>query len=453
MRLPDFLAMAFAVMLLSCGLTQAATTSSDEETLPVYWAHDFSDSVGVNTHLLHADSFYGAQFELMKKRLLSARIKHIRDGAMDQRGGFFRGDQAERFRELGDAGIRVTFIFRVSASREFVQGFPSRVAPAFEAYELPNELNIQNAVPWIETLRSLMPTFKEQVKSNPATATYPIVGPSFADMGNDPYGKIGDEEENLDYGNLHKYYRNHHPGTIGYGSLGRPPCDAYRYGSLDYAMCHVAKISGRKPVMSTEAGYGSNPEIKRQVPPETQAKYIARMLMLHLKAGIHRTFIYALADYGQDEWTGYGLLTANGEEKPAYRELSSLMYELEDKPRTGTPDRLPLSIDGDLTSMERMLFQKSDGSFRLVMWLEKPGFDPKSEKPIEVPAQKVVVTLPPPYRVRGQLTFTPSGTAIVEQPSPSPARIELAIQDNLKIIDIARWPFTIPRPPTIHPLQ
>ena len=48
------------------------------------------DSVGVNTHLRHARSFYDRDFELLKQRLLAARIRHIRDGAMDQDGRFFR---------------------------------------------------------------------------------------------------------------------------------------------------------------------------------------------------------------------------------------------------------------------------------------------------------------------------------------------------------------------------
>ena len=115
---------------------------------PTYWAHDFVDSVGTVIHLLHPDSFYGSQFEVMKQKLLAAHIMHVRDGAMDAHGGFFNGDQATRFQELGRAGIRVTFITRLNVSREFVQGFPARVSPAFEAYELPNELNIAHGVPW-----------------------------------------------------------------------------------------------------------------------------------------------------------------------------------------------------------------------------------------------------------------------------------------------------------------
>ena len=127
----------------------------------------------------------------MKQRLLAARIRHIRDGAMDQDGGFSERDRAERFRELGEAGIRVTFIFRPMVTREFVQGFPERVRPAFEAYELPNELNQQKNLPWAEALRVWMPMFAQYVRGDRESARYPILGPSIADLGGDPQRLLG----------------------------------------------------------------------------------------------------------------------------------------------------------------------------------------------------------------------------------------------------------------------
>jgi len=440
----------------ACGALAASLSGFADDGSPrVFRAYDFTDSVGVNTHLIHADSFYGTQFELMKDRLLSAGIRHIRDGAMDQRGGFFQGDLADRYRELGRAGIRVTFIFRLSASKEFLQDFPARVAPAFEAYELPNELNVQNKA-WVETLRAWMPAFRQYVKSNPATASYPIIGPSMADLGNDPYGQLGSEEANLDFGNLHKYYRSYGPATSGYGGIGKPPCEGARYGSLAYALCHAAKISGGKPVICTESGYGSNGAPKH-VTPEVQAKYIARMLMLHLKAGIRRTFIYQLADYGTDGFGDFGLLTANGDEKPAFRELGALMREMGDMPHPGPPEALPVSMTGDTADVQSLLLRKSDGSYRLVLWIEKPSYDPKANvgagDPLDVPAQNVTLSLPPPYRVRRVLTFTASGVAQTEDASASSNPFGLGARDNLTVVDIARWPFPepVPRPPTLIP--
>ena len=219
---------AFAWLAVAGG---AAHANAPIETR---WSRQFTDSVGMNTHLRHARSVYDRDFELLKQRLLGARIRHIRDGAMDQDGKFFERDRAGRFRELGEAGIRVTFIFRPMVTREFVQGFPERVRPAFEAYELPNELNQQKNMPWAEVLRVWMPMFSEYVRSGSESARYPIVGPSVADLGGDPQLLLGQKAAELDFGNLHKYYRAFNPATSGYGKPGRPPCEAFRYGALPY---------------------------------------------------------------------------------------------------------------------------------------------------------------------------------------------------------------------------
>jgi len=438
---PLFIPAMFSCMVLFAQSSTNAATPPVAPNTPTFWAYDFVDSVGVNTHLLHPDSFYG-QVDLLKQRLASARIRHIRDGAMDQYGGFFAGDKAELYKDLGRNGIRVTFIFRIALSKEFVQGFPARVDPAFEAYELVNELNMQNKVPWVETLQAWMPDFRDKIRSNPASASYPIVGPSLADLGNDPYGLLGNQEVNLDIGNIHKYYRNYNPGTLGYGGAGKPPCEVPRYGSLAYALCQAAKVSGAKPIIATEAGYGSDPSIAKQVNPAVQSKYIVRMLMLHLKAGVRRTFIYHLADYGPDTFNTFGLLTANGTEKPAFKVIRSLMVELDDTAPTVPATQLPISITGNVAAVESLLFAKSDGSYRLALWLEKPSWDVAANAsagaPLNVTSQVVTLTLPPPYQVRRLITFSDTGQATAKLTSLTTSPSTLTVRDTLMLVDIGQ---------------
>jgi hypothetical protein len=417
-------------------LLVSQATLAQDRPMAAYWAHQFVDSVGVNTHLRHNRSFYDRHFELMKQRLLAARITHIRDGAMDQDGAVFARDRAERFRELGESGIRVTFIFRPMVTREFVQEFPERVRPAFEAYELPNELNQQKAMPWAQTLRVWMPMFASYIRDDARASRYPIIGPSIADLGGDPHVKLGDQSREVDFGNLHKYYRAFNPATEGYGRRGSPPCDAWNYGALPYALCQVRRISGDKPIVCTEAGYASNGPSARAVTPEIQARYIARMLMLHLKAGVVRTFVYQLADHGGDEGATMGLLTADGGEKPAWRQLSALMNELHDGAGRGRPPALDVSYTGEVDQLESLLFAKVDGSFRLVMWLETQSVDPKSGRAIDVPEQQVTLKLPREFRARRVTTFDATGVARTRTLTAANSR--LAIGDNLSIVEIAR---------------
>lgn len=419
--------------------------SGNQAAMPVFWARDFVESVGVNTHILHTDTIYGTNFALLKERLLAAHIAHIRDGAMDLRGGFYAGDQADRFKELGRAGIRVTFNTRLSASKDFIQGFPSRVSPALEAYEMPNELNSQN-IDWAAALRSWMPQFKQYLKARPDTASYPVLGPSLIDLGNNPYLEVGNQESNLDFGNLHKYYRSFNPGTLGYGGPGQPPCDAVRFGSLSYALCHAKATSGAKPIICTEAGYGTDAVAGRTVTPDVQSKYIARMLMLHLKAGVPRTFIYQLADFGEDGFGAFGLLTRDGAQKPSYLELRSLMNELYDKAGTRPPTRLAISISGQIKDLQSILFARSDGSYQLVLWLEKPSYDPKGNRPISVPAQTAAISVPKSYRVRRMLVFEDSGASTAKPVANATAPVNVEVRDNLTIVDIGADHY--PNPPS-----
>jgi len=428
--------MRSAAWFMALMLGAAPAGAASRTAVPTFWASQFVDSVGVNTHLRHARSYYDLQFDSLKQQLRSAHISHIRDGAMDQDGGFFERDAAGRFRELGEAGIRVTFIFRPMVTREFVQGFPERVQPAFEAYELPNELNQQKGLPWAETLRVWMPMFAQYARSDQQTARYPIIGPSIADLGGDPHLKLGDQERALDFGNLHKYYRAFNPATTGYGRPGSPPCQAWNYGSLPYALCQVRRISGDKPIVCTEAGYTSNGPSARAVTPKIQARYLARMLMLHLKAGVVRTFIYQLADHGSDEGGGMGLLTEDGGEKPAWREIRALMGELYDRAGEGKAPSLDIGFGGEPENLESLLFARRDGSYRLVLWLEVPSFDPKAAREIEVAPQPVTLKLPGEYRARRLMTFDDSGgarTRALEGAAP-----RLAIDDNLSIVEISR---------------
>ncbi|HTU64393.1 MAG TPA: hypothetical protein VMF52_00465 [Steroidobacteraceae bacterium] len=402
--------------------------------IPTYSAHDFIDSVGVNTHLRHKRSVYDTQFAALKQKLLDAHIGHIRDGAMDKDGGFHDADASARFAELGRAGIRATFVFRPMAPREFVQGWPARVAPSFEAYELPNEMNQVKNLPWAETLRVYMPMFRQYVREGRGGSDYPIVGPSLADVGGNPFAMLGDRSADIDFGNVHKYYRAWNPGVEGYGGkAGDPPCEKYRYGALAYALCRAAIVSGDKPVIVTEAGYATGGKPGFFVPPEVQSKYLARLLLLHFAAGVKRTFVYQLADHGSDTGGSMGLIDQQGGEKPAFRELKALMRELFDE-RDAKPAPLDAALDGDVDDVKALSFGKSDGSYRIVLWLEKAGYDVKTSQPIEVRPQDVRVALGDGFSIRRVVGFADDGGTRERKP----AGASLAVTDNLTVLDVGR---------------
>ena len=429
MRPPRRAAVPGALAILFCQCAVAAPS------IPTFSASEFVASVGVNTHLHHAGSYYDVHFDQLAPRLLAAHISHVRDGATDLDGGFYPRDDAERFAELGRAGIRVTFVFRPMVTREFVTGWPARVAPAFEAYEAPNEYNLQKTQPWSETLRLWLPRFAQYIRENPATARFPILGPSIADLGGEPQRTPGDLSASFDFGNIHKYYRAFAPINPGYGAPGTPPCEHFRYGQLAYAMCEMRRISADKPMVCTEAGYGTGSTPGRELSPELQARYLARMLLLHFKAGLKRTFIYQLADSGDDVGANFGLLDAAGGEKPASRQIAALLGELAGPELDAPPKPLPLAIERAPANLEGMSFARHDGSYRVVLWQETPSADARSSAPLAVGAQLVRLALPPNYRATAVISFAPDGRAVVRTVS-AVCSLDLSVTDNPTLVRV-----------------
>jgi hypothetical protein len=409
------------------------------QTIQASSAATFVDSIGVNVHFSNPGSVYVTRFPMVKQKLLALGITHLRDGAVDRGGGFSENDGATLFRELGAAGARLTFLFNANMSKDFVQGFPERVAPAFEAYEFPNEFNAAAVADWVGVLRAWAPVFYSYVQSNSATARYPVVGPSLTDRGDNPAAALGDLSAFLDFGNTHAYYTARHPATPGWGGAGAPPCAAWRYGALDYNLCNARRLSGSKPIMSTETGWGSDSRMSGQVTPALQAKYLARMLLLHFNAGVARTFIYQLVDSGSDGFGPYGLVTSTGEEKPAFAEIRNLIVLLRDRPAMSSAAALTISLTGETADLRTMLFQKSDRTFRLIVWIEKQGFDPFARAPVVVPPIPVTLHFDGKERPRAAFIFQDDGTISKETPPPDASgHYTFTITDNLTVLEITR---------------
>lgn len=399
----------------------------------------FVDSIGVDVHFTQPQTAYVTSFPLVKEKLLALGVHHVRDGEIDRQGSFADNDAAALFRELGQSGVRVTFIFNANLSQEFVRGFPARVAPSFEAYEFPNELNASSNANWASTLRDWAPKFQSYIRSDTALGGYPIVGPSLMDLGNNPHSALGDLSAYMDFGNIHAYYSSRHPATEGWGGPATAPCDQWRYGALGYNLCNARRVSGAKPIVVTESGWGSDVTKPDQVPESIQAKYLARMLLLHFDAGIARTFIYQFVDAGTDNFNAYGLLSATVQEKPSFKEIKSLIDLLRDSANVDSPGTLAYSLTGDMSDVRTLLFQKSDGSFRAILWIEKAGFDPFTRLPVPVTSRSINLHLDTTASLKSISVFQDDGSLRTSAP-PRSARGDyaLTLTDNLTVLEISR---------------
>ena len=277
----------------------------------------------------------------------------------------------------------------------------------------------------------------QDLKSGRGTAGYPIIGPSLIDKGDNPFGALGDLADSMTFGNVHAYYSSRNPGTVGWGGRAAAPCEAWRYGSTGYNLCNARRVSGAKPIVATETGWGTDVTLQDHVPESIQAKYLARMLLLHFNAGVRRTFIYQFMDAGRNSFNAYGLVTETGREKPSFVELKNLIGLLRDSSGASMTGRLPFALAGNTADIQTTILRKSDGSFRAILWIEKPGFDPISRTPVAVAPSRITVHFSGASNVRTISTFQDNGSVrVTTPPRASSGAYSLDITDNLTVVDV-----------------
>jgi hypothetical protein len=196
-------------------------------------------------------------------------------------------------------------------------------------------------------------------------------------------------------------------------------------------------VSRTKAVISTETGWGTDVTLQDHVPEPVQAKYLARMLLLHFNAGVRRTFIYQLMDAGRNNFNAYGLLTEAGREKPSFVELKNLIGLLADSADDVPTGVLRFAIAGDATNVRTTILRKSDGSFRAILWIEKPAFDPVTRVPIVVAPSRITVRFSGRADVRSISTFQDDGSVrVTAPPRASSDGYSLTVTDNLTVVDV-----------------
>ncbi len=332
------------------------------------------DSVGINVHLHYTNTLYGTNFPLIETSLTTLGIRHVRDGVVDTTWQPYYDEH----NQLGQLGIKSIFSTSVGQSASLFQQYPGRMSQCFEGYENANEYDISGDPNWIGALEAAMGLLSSTVR-NGNGSQYPILGPSLTQIGS--YPALGNQHTQFDYGNMHNYFGNRNPGTVGWGGLD---AQGNSYGSIAYNLDEVAITSPGLPVMTTETGYANDPSAG--VPEAVSAVYMPRLLLEQWNAGVKRTYLYELlSDLGQD----FGLMRSDGSYKPAFYAVSNLLNLLSDKGASFTPGSLPYTLNGADSNLHRLLMQKQDGTFYLALWLEESSFDPNQQTPIVVTPESI----------------------------------------------------------------
>ena len=370
-------------------LFQGISTLAFATGEPAKSANSFVDSIGINTHIRYYDTAYG-NYPLIKQALLDLGVRHIRDGGSDP-------TWIQRINELGSLGIKSTLVldpnigigpdasYDIKSPGYTVANFVKNlVSTGVEAVEILNEFDLfsnlfaysRNGQPvkgdgWVSYLRDFTRDVYTALKSDPATANIPIIGPSF--VYSTSSSAVGDLSQWVDYGSFHPYNNPKNPGD---GSLAK-----------DYAL--RSQPFGTKPMIATEVGYSTGSATSdRPVTETVQGKYIPRTFLESFNQGVSRTFSYELIDQKTDpnnSENNYGLLRSDGTPKPAYTALKNLLSLLNDPQpaatattpvaTTQTLGALNYSIGGTAQNVHHTLLEKSNGDFYLVLWLEVPSTD------------------------------------------------------------------------------
>ena len=385
-------------------------------------ADSVTDSIGVNIHLHFQNTVYG-NFPLIEDLLKNLGVRHTRDGLIDTTWQPYY----DRHIALGKLGIRSIFVTTPNESNELLTSWPKRVPGAFEGYEAPNELDNSRDANWAQTLSDFVPRLYHAVKSDPATASYPVIGPSLIHL--QDYSRLPGIASDFDFANLHNYFSGRNPGTEGWGANG--------YGSIAYNIKLASSVWPDKPIMTTETGYYTDAG-HDSLPVKLEGEYVPRLVLEQLLHGIQRTYFYELIDENganQGNEGYFGLAHADGSPKPAYLALKNMIALFTDPGPAFHPVNLDFSLDGAPGNVHHLLTAKRDGSYYLALWVESQNFDVnKREETPSAPAQ-IRLTSPQAFTSVDEYQFNSEGEVRKTPLKPS-ASIPLTVSESLLVVRI-----------------
>ncbi len=386
----------------------------------------FIDSIGVQTHISYVDTPY-ADWQHVIEKLVELRVRHVRD-ALPLNPAFVKHHQ-----QLLAAGIRCTCGFGMEkpvSAEEIIQS--ARAAGDVEALEAPNECDAGTNCGGggkigIAHVAGILPALSQAAH----TLRLPLIAPSFTTR--EAYATPGSLTQWITYNNLHIYFGGRNPGTEGWGA---GDASGHRYGSIDWWLDQSELDAAGAPKIVTETGYEAfdRPTRAGTIPVDVESTYMLRTLLLAWSHGVKRTFVYELLD--EFPGSGYGLLRHDLSEKPAFTALKNLINILGDSPPSSAPRELTYAMDGDDRSLSHALFQKTDGSYDLILWLEQSGYDDASQHKIVVAPSPVHLQFGPRTGVRKLVSFHADGSTTSQEFATTRQFITVPVDDHLQVLHI-----------------
>ncbi len=376
----------------------------------------FVDSVGVNTHITYTDTEYGNS-ALLINELQRLGVKHVRDGL-----GAAINPVAQA---LGAAGIRLVLNmgkppYSGSTMAKAVAANTNGGSKYIEAWEGENEQDVNDPT-WVTDWN---PTFAALKAAN--TTGTPVWGPPLAFASN--AAKLTPVQAT--YGTFHPYPGGQNPSVL--------------YPSQTAL---IQPLFPGDPLIATESGYHNafaDHSDQPAIDYATGAKYFPRLLLESFNAGLYRTYLYELFDEvstwntalqettKSNEQCHWGLVDANGVEKPGFTAIRNLLTILNSgDAETGSPTSLSYTLSNS-TNIHHLLVQKSTTVFCLILWQNVSSWNQTTQTEITNAPQKVMLT------VNGATvtTYQPSVSALGTPQTMTGNSVALGIPDEALIAEI-----------------
>lgn len=388
------------------------------------------DSIGVNAPFNYQGTPYDHQYQTVKALLIGSGIRHIRSG-LAQSGWT---PYYDRLNELGRAGIHSQLVTQGTETPSQLVGYPALVSQSMEAYEGPNEPDLSGNPNWIPNTRAFMQKLYTAVKGNPATARFPVMGPSVVVPS--AVASLGNLSTVLDHGNIHPYYGPNNPGNFGTGSI----TPFGRSGSTQYYMNIGAQISGGKSLVASETGFSTGNVGKGNVSELCDGKEAPRTYFVHFKNGIARTLAYQFVESGtaygaQGAFSFMGFVRQNLTPKPSYGAIKALIGLLSDKGAAFTTVPLTYTIRGNVNNLSHLLMQKRDGTYYLALWLEVPSWNSATNTDITAPLQAITVSVPNSVASGALFSLNDFGGMSRTNPVFTSGTVALQITDRISVLE------------------
>jgi hypothetical protein len=353
-------------------------------------ADSFVDGIGVNTHFDYHGTPYDTNFVRVRTMLVNSGIRHIRDGGNDTRAS---ATLRSRYATLAADGITYEIGVNHGESDSYIL---SQIAVAPKAFmiEPDNEYDGSNDPTWVNVLRIFQQRLYADVKGSAFYNGVTVLGPSLVDDRNAL--RLGDLSQYMDAGNVHIAPPGVNPGD----------------SSLRNALSPEQALSGNKPIWVTETGYDSNISHRQALPDDVIAKYDPRLIATWWQLGVRHVFFYQFSNMSAaDSMFGFtGLIDDNGNPKPQYTAIQSMISLLSDRGLSFTPRQFAFTLSGSLSNVQHLTLQKRDGSTWLLLWIELPGYTWQTHTYTPVPPQSVSIQLATIPASATSYTYNADGT-------------------------------------------